>query len=69
MQFIEKWKTPRNLELENDGKIQENLNWKMMDNANDTIGHLFAPFQNIDGRYVSRNLLARNVNFLCEENA
>ena len=47
MQFIEKWKTPRNLELENDGKIQENLNWKMMDNANDTIGHLFAPFQNL----------------------
>ena len=49
---MEKHEKPRNLELENDG-------------YNDTMRHLLAPFQNIDGRYVSRNLLRlKTIEFL-----
>ena len=51
-------------------KIQENLNWKMKDHASDTLRHLFAPVlkrkhvqqvQNIDGRYINRDLLVGHV--------
>ena len=38
-----------------------------MDNASDTMRHLFAPFQNIDGRYVSRNLFEKKMIEFLEE--
>ena len=53
---MEKHEKPRNLELENDG-------------YNDTMRHLLAPFQNIDGRYVSRNLLRLKTTEFLEKNA